>query len=291
MKDGHARRQRLRSKLGLYWPLIKSLQTGLLLTTGLTGYMSARCPVLNLDTIVGLAASLFLSISGSTILNMWWDRDIDAKMSRTQKRPVPSGQVTPGEALRLGLALSSLGVGIAVAMDALYGVIVFAGLFFDLAVYTIWLKRRTCWSIVWGGIAGGMPILAGRALGMGTIDWIGISLTLGVLLWIPTHILTFSVRYDQDYRRAGVPTFPSTYGLATTRLVIAVFSGLAAVSMGVSAYGIGLSWGYLRLMAVLSIGLLALALASLLRPSERTNFGLFKYASLYMLSAMLLMMV
>ncbi len=176
-------------------------------------------------------------------------------------------------------------------MDALYGLIIFAGLFFDVVVYTIWLKRRTAWSIIWGGVAGGMPILAGRALGTGTIDWIGVALALGVLLWIPTHILTFSMRYDQDYRRAGVPTFPSTYGLQTTRLVIAVSSGLAAGAMGVAAYGIGLSWGYLRLIAVLSIGLLALAIASLLRPSENTNFGLFKYASLYMLSAMLLVMI
>jgi len=277
-------------RIALYWPLIKSLQTGLLMTTGLAGYMSARCPIFNLGTIAGLATSLFLSISGSTILNMWWDRDIDAKMGRTQKRPLASGKITPGEALRLGLILSILGVAIAVVMDALYGLIIFAGLFFDVVVYTIWLKRRTAWSIVWGGVAGGMPVLAGRALGIGTIDWIGIALMLGVLLWIPTHILTFSMRYDQDYRRAGVPTFPSTYGLQTTRLVIAVSSGLAAVAMGVSAYGIGLSWGYLRLMAVLSLGLLALALASLLRPSERTNFGLFKYASLYMLSAMLMMM-
>ncbi len=277
-------------RIALYWPLIKSLQTGLLMTTGLAGYMSARCPIFNLGTIAGLATSLFLSISGSTILNMWWDRDIDAKMGRTQKRPLASGKITPGEALRLGLILSILGVAIAVVMDALYGLIIFAGLFFDVVVYTIWLKRRTAWSIVWGGVAGGMPVLAGRVLGIGTIDWIGIALMLGVLLWIPTHILTFSMRYDQDYRRAGVPTFPSTYGLQTTRLVIAVSSGLAAVAMGVAAYGIGLSWGYLRLMAVLSLGLLALALASLLRPSERTNFGLFKYASLYMLSAMLMMM-
>jgi protoheme IX farnesyltransferase len=291
MKDRYDFICTMKTKIHLYWPLIKSLQTGLLIATGLAGYMSARCPVFNLGTIAGLTASLFLSISGSTILNMWWDRDIDAKMNRTQKRPLASGKVTPSEALWFGLALSAFGVGIAVTMDILYGLIIFAGLFFDVVVYTIWLKRRTCWSIVWGGIAGGMPVLAGRTLGTGAIDWIGTALALGVLLWIPMHILTFSMRYDQDYRRAGVPTFPSTYGLQTTRLVIAISSGLAAVAMGVAAYGIGLSWGYLRLMAVLSLGLLGLALASLLRPSERTNYGLFKYASLYMLSAMLLMMI
>jgi len=291
MTNNGDRMYTLKSRFRRYWPLIKSMQTGLLLATGLAGYMSARCPVFNPGTILGLTGSLFLAISGSTILNMWYDRDIDARMGRTQQRPLPAGLVSPGEALALGLILSVLGVGWALAMDPLYGGVVFAGLVFDVVVYTIWLKRRTAWSIVWGGVAGGMPVLAGRALGAGTIDWIGIALAVGVLLWIPTHILTFSMRYDQDYRRAGVPTFPSTYGFQTTRLVIAFSSSLAAVAMGVAAYGIGMSWGYLRLMAVLSMGLLALAFASMFRPSERINFGLFKYASLYMLSAMLLMMI
>ena len=153
----------------------------------------------------------------------------------------------------------------------------------------MWLKRRTAWSIVWGGIAGGMPILAGRALAIGYIDWIGIALSLAVLFWIPTHILTFSMRNYDDYQAAGIPTFPSTYGFKFTQLTIAISSIIAAIMMGLAAYGIGLTWGYLRLMAVLTGGLIFLALASILNPSERVNFGLFKYASLYMLSVMLLL--
>ena len=278
-------------KISNYFPLIKSLQTGLLISTGLAGYMSARCPVTHPATMLGLLVSLFASISGSTILNMWWDRDIDAKMGRTQKRPLAAGKVSPSEALRVGLALSALGVGLAAAMDLLYGLIIFAGLFFDVVVYSMWLKRRTCWSIVWGGVSGGMPILAGRALGMGEIDWIGAVLALGILFWIPTHILTFSMKYFKDYQAAGVPTFPSTYGFGTTRLVIAVSSVLAAVSMGMAALGIGMQIGYLRVYAVLALGLLLLAPSSVLKPNERVNFGLFKYASLFMLSSMLLMML
>ena len=145
------------------------------------------------------------------------------------------------------------------------------------------------WGIVWGGISGGMPVLAGRALGAGQIEWVGIVLALAVLFWIPTHILTFAMRYYNDYKAAGVPTFPSVYGFQKTRVIIALSSVLAALMMGIAAYGIGLTWGYLRLMAVLSVGLFLLALRSTLRPSERINFGLFKYASLYMLSAMLIM--
>lgn len=280
----------IQTKLRQYWPLIKSLQTGLLVTTGVAGYMSARCPVFNLWTVAGLLLSLFLSISGSTILNMWWDRDIDAKMGRTKKRPLASGQVPADEALRTGLLLSLFGVGLAVAMDALYGLIIFAGLFFDVVIYSIWLKRRTAWSIVWGGISGGMPILAGRALGYEGFDWVGITLSLGILFWIPTHIMTFSMKYYEDYKAAGVPTFPSTYGYQATRVAIAISSVFAALSMGLAAWGIGMTIGYLRILVVLSVGLLTLAAVSVFRPTERVNFGLFKYASVYMLSAMLLMM-
>ena len=278
-------------RFSLYWSLTKPLQSGLLLATGLAGYMSARCPIFSMDTILELAGSLFLAIAGSTVLNMWWDRDIDAKMRRTQKRPTSSGQVSEREVLRLGLVLSILGVGWAVAMDAFYGLIVFAGLFFDVVVYSMWLKRRTAWSIVWGGISGAMPILAGRALGLGHIDWIGLILALGVLFWIPTHTLTFSMKFEKDYADACVPTFPSTYGLGVTRATIAISSVLAALAMVLAGYGIGMAWGFLRLLGVLSAGLLMLAVAITFKPSERVNFGLFKYASIYMLAAMILVVI
>ena len=281
----------LATKFRLYWPLTKPLQTGLLLATGLAGYMSARCPVYHIGTLLGVTGSLFLAIAGSTVLNMWWDRDIDAKMGRTKKRPTSSGEVTENEVLRLGLLLSILGVGLAVAIDALYGLIVFAGLFFDVVVYSIWLKRRTAWSILWGGISGAMPILAGRTLGLGEIDWVGVTLALGILFWIPTHTLTFSMKYEKDYADACVPTFPSTYGLGATRVTIAISSLLAAIAMVLAGVGIGMDWGFLRLLGVLSAGLLMLAIAITFKPSERVNFGLFKYASVYMLAAMILVVI
>lgn len=277
-------------KLQQYLSLIKGLQTGLLVTTGAAGYMSARCPVFNPWTLGGLLLSLFLSISGSTILNMWWDRDIDAKMMRTKKRTLASGQLPANEVLWLGLIASLLGVGLATAMNTLYGLIIFAGLFFDVVVYSMWLKRRTAWGIVWGGISGAMPILAGRVAGYGGFDWVGITLALGILFWIPTHIMTFSMKYHDDYTRAGIPTFPSTYGFHATRVALAISSVLAALSMGLAAWGIGMTLGYLRILLVLSIGLLTLAAISVVCPTERVNFGLFKYASLYMMSSMLLMM-
>jgi protoheme IX farnesyltransferase len=279
------------AKIKFYFSLTKGLQTGLLLATGLAGYMSARCPILSWPTLISLSLSLFLAIGGSTILNMWWDRDIDAVMTRTCRRPLPSGKIKPNEALIVGLILTFFGVGLALIVDLLYGVIIFGGLFFDVFIYTIWLKRRSPWSIVVGGIAGALPIVAGRALGLGALDWIGATLGMAILFWIPTHMLTHNMRYYDDYQAAGVPTFPSRYGVRITRDITAISSVLAGLCMAVAAIGIGLSIGYMCLLGISSSGLLILALYTKLRPSERLNFGLFKYASLYMLSAMLIVVL
>jgi len=281
----------IRSIFHRYGPLIKSLQTGLLLATGLAGYLSAHAPSATWLALLGVAGSLFLAIGGSTVLNMAYDRDIDARMRRTCWRPLPAGLVSVREAVILGTALSALGVGWALAMKPLYGAVVFAGLFFDVVVYTAWLKRRTPYSIIIGGLAGGMPVLAGRVLATGRIDAVGGMLALGVLFWIPTHIMTFAMRHFDDYQAAAVPTFPATYGFRATRIVIAVSSLAAAMTMAGAAASIGVRYGYLDLLAVMGVGLLALAVLGVARPSPRASFALFKYASLYMLGAMLIVAV
>ncbi|MBI5351559.1 MAG: protoheme IX farnesyltransferase [Chloroflexi bacterium] len=277
-----------KSKIALYWPLIKSTQTGLLLATGIAGYLSAGTRI-GLLTLLGVSFSLFFAISGSTIMNMWYDRDIDVKMKRTHKRSAASGELSPKEVFWVGMIISLLGVGWAFIIAPLYGLVVFAGWSFDVIVYTLWLKRRTAWSIVWGGISGAMPILAGRVLATGHIDLVGILLALAILFWIPTHTLTFSIKFREDYANAEIPTFPSTYGDTFTRATIAVSSVLAALAIGWASVLIGISAGYLRLIAVLTAGLLLLAFATFRVESERVNFGLFKYASLYMLSSMIIL--
>ena len=151
--------------------------------------------------------------------------------------------------------------------------------------------RMTTWVNfkVWGGISGAMPILAGRVLATGHIDLVGILLALAILFWIPTHTLTFSIKFREDYNNAGIPTFPSTYGETFTRATIAISSALAALAIGWASVLIGISAGYLRLIAVLTAGLLLLAFATFRVQSEQINFGLFKYASLYMLSSMIIL--
>ncbi len=277
-------------KIRLYWPLIKSLQTGLLLSTGIAGYLSSR-PPFSISLLFGLIVTLFLAISGSTIMNMWYDRDIDARMKRTHMRPAASGELDQREVFFVGMTISILGIGGALLINSLYGLVVFAGWFFDVVVYTLWLKRRTCWSILWGGISGAMPILSGRALAVGNIELVGILLALSILFWIPTHTLTYSMKFRNDYQNAGVPTFPATYGDTVTRAMIAFSSILAAIAIGWASVLIGLGAGLLSLIAVLTAVMLILAFATLRIHTDKMNFMLFRYASLYMLSAMIILSI
>jgi protoheme IX farnesyltransferase len=277
-------------KIRLYWPLIKSLQTGLLLATGIAGYLSSR-PPFSISLLLGLAFSLFLAISGSTIMNMWYDSDIDAKMKRTHMRPAASGLLDRREIFIVGMTVSILGIGGAVAIRPLYGLVVFAGWFIDVIVYTLWLKRRTCWSILWGGISGAMPILSGRVLAIGGFELVGVLLALSILFWIPTHTLTYSMKFRNDYRNAGVPTFPETYGDRFTRAMIAFSSVLAAIAISWASILIGLNAGLLSLIAVLTAVMLILAFATLRIHTDKMNFMLFRYASLYMLSAMIILSI
>jgi protoheme IX farnesyltransferase len=282
---------RLLAKLRAYWSLTKSLQTGLLIITGLAGLVSARSDHFTWQIALGLIGTLWLAISGSTILNMYCDRDIDACMGRTARRPLPAGILPHPEVLIVGLAISTLGVGSALAMSLPFGLVVFAGLFFDVVIYTIWLKRRTAWSILWGGIAGGMPILAGRVLAIGRIDLIGILLALAVLLWIPTHTLTFGIKHREDYQRAGVPVFANVYGERATRLVIGLSTGLAVIAMIIAMWQIDLRAGIMLTALGLGASLLGIAVASVSLSSPHLNHALFKFASLYMLISMILIII
>lgn len=274
-------------KLRAYWALIKDLQTGLLLVTGLAGYISAA-PAAGMLALLG---SLFLAVSGSTVLNMVIDRDIDAKMTRTAGRPLPMGTVSVWEGTVLGLVLASSGVVWAILLSPTYGAIVFAGLFIDVVIYSTWLKRRTPWSTVWGGLAGGMPALAGRALATGRIDAIGLLMAFAVLLWIPTHIMTFSIKYAEDYARAGVPVFPNRYGERVTRLIIGASTMAAVIVMVSTTALIGPSAIYLTTATVLGVVLVSFTIASMVYTTPKLNFTLYKLASLYMLGSMALIIL
>ncbi|MEN8098425.1 MAG: protoheme IX farnesyltransferase [Chloroflexota bacterium] len=275
----------------LYWPLIKILQTLLLLITGIGGYMSAYDPVLHWTRILSLSASLFLAISGSTMLNMVLDRDIDALMKRTQSRPLPAGKLDSTQVTVVSVTLSTIGVLWGFILSPLFGAVITAGLIFDVMVYSLWLKRRTAWAVIWGGISGGMPVLAGRVLGTGQFDLVGMLLALAIVTWIPSHIIPLTLRYREDYARAGIPTVPARYGEKVTRIIVSLSITVTAVMMLLAAYQSGMSQQFLIMIAGLGAALLLAAVVNALFKTRLLNLILFKSASLYMLGTMAFMIV
>jgi protoheme IX farnesyltransferase len=276
-------------RLADFWALTKFRQTALLLVTGVCAYTLTEGLPFNPVEGLWMAAALLFSISGCTALNMLLDRDIDARMRRTAERPLPSRAVQPTEALVFGGSLSATGLLLSFALDARFGLVVTAGFVLDLLVYTVWLKPRTPLSIIFGGVSGGMPILAGRVLALGRLDTIGVLLAGSVLLWIPSHILTLAIRYAADYERAGVPTWPNAYSPRATRLSIAVANLLNTVVLTAAGTLLRIHPLSLVLLLISSFGMLTLSAVQIVAPTESRNWTLFKAASLYMLVSSLLL--
>jgi protoheme IX farnesyltransferase len=279
------------ARMGDFWTLIKSRQTVLLVTTGFCAYALTRGLPFDPVEAMWMAGGLLLSISGCTVLNMLMDRDIDAQMERTASRPLPAGRIRLLEAGIFGGLLSVVGLGLSFGLDLQFGVMVALGFAFDLLVYTAWLKRRTPLAIVFGGVAGGMPVLAGRVSALGRVDLVGLLLGGSVLLWIPSHILTLALRYADDYRRARVPVWPNVYGPRATRLVIAGANLLNTLVLAACTFLLRVHPVAQGVLLAMGLGMFGFSAFQLVAPTERRNWLLFKLASLYMLASSLLLTV
>jgi heme o synthase len=272
-----------------YLPLVKSRQTILLTLTGAAGYLCQPSVPIGWWTILGLVGSLLLTISGCTVLNMLLDRDLDCQMERTRHRPLADGRVNSFTAAWMGGALLSVGLLWAALLSIPYFAVILVGAIVNVLVYTIWLKRRSAWSILLGGVAGGMPVLAGHVLAIGYIDLLGLLLALVIVFWIPSHNLTLSMLYSSDYLKAGVPTFLNTYGRAVTNGIIAISVFLVSLIFMFVFTQLGLLEGILVLFIILCFGLIVLAALACLRPSQKLLAVLYKYSSLYLLLSTLLL--
>ncbi len=272
-----------------FWPLIKSRQTFLLTLTGMAGYLCRQSAPIDWLQFLGLLFSLLGTISGCTVFNMLLDRDIDRKMVRTRERPLASGRVTPGAGLFLGSVLVVVGLLVAAILSRLYFVLIVTGVGLNVLVYTLWLKRRSAWSILWGGLAGGMPILAGSSLAVGRIDSIGVLMALVIMCWIPSHNLTLTTIYSEDYLDAGVPTFISSYGGTAVNLMVTISSLLVALLIMLVSTQLSFSGLALAFMFAASLGLVSLCVVSWINPSPKLTAFMYKYSSLYMLVSMLVL--
>ena len=211
-----------------YFALLKPRVMSLVVLTALAGVMmapGAMHPVLAFASLLAIA----VGAGASGALNMWYDSDIDALMTRTKTRPVPSGRVTADEALSFGLVLSALSVfTLGVVSNWLAAALLAFTIFFYAVIYTMWLKRSTPQNIVIGGAAGAFPPIVGYVAATGTIAIEPVVLFAIIFIWTPPHFWALALVKSEEYARAGVPMMPNAKGDRRTRIEILVYSVLLA---------------------------------------------------------------
>ena len=239
------------------WDLTKPGIIGLLLVTTVPTMIVAADGWPRDSFVDGLALILLtllggiLTAGGANTFNQWFDRDIDAIMERTAKRPLPAGIIRPWQALAWGVLLAALGgVQLALTVNLLAALLAEAAVLFYVFVYTIWLKRSTTQNIVIGGAAGSIPPLVGWAAVTGEVTWTPFILFLVIFMWTPPHFWALALKYRDDYARADVPMLPVVSGERETRKQLLIYSvGLVAVSL-LGPLGGHLSWCYETTCAV-----------------------------------------
>lgn len=231
--------------------LLKPRVMSLVVFTGAAGMVAAPGAI---HPVLGFALLLAIGMGagGAGALNMWFDADIDALMSRTRARAVPSGVIGRDEALMLGLVTSAVAVMLAaLAAGPLAAGLLAFSIWFYAIVYTQWLKRRTAQNIVIGGLAGALPPAIGwaGATGSAPLDaWLLVGL---VFLWTPPHFWALALYKSGDYAKAGVPMLPVTSGAKSTRSQIFAYSlllGLAGLAPVITRLG-GWLYGVVALVS------------------------------------------
>ncbi len=237
-----------------FMELLKPRVMSLVVFTGFAGLVVAPG---SLHPLLAAVAVLCIAVGAgaSGAINMWYDRDIDALMTRTAKRPIPSGRVGPDEALAFGVFLAVAAVlvmGLAVNWVAA-GLLALATLFY-VFVYTMWLKRRTPQNIVIGGAAGAFPPMIGWAAVTGGVDLPAIMLFALIFLWTPPHFWALALFRSDDYARAGVPMLPVVAGAAVTKRQILLYT-LLLLPVAAAPFFVGIA-GPLYLAGAVVLGAL-----------------------------------
>ncbi|HEY4026023.1 MAG TPA: heme o synthase [Candidatus Dormibacteraeota bacterium] len=231
-----------------------------------------------------------LAAGGAHAINCWLDRDIDAEMKRTRRRPIPDGRIPAWHGLALGVALNALAfVVLAFMANVLAATLAMVGTLIYVFVYTLWLKRWTTQNIVIGGAAGAMPPLVGWAAVTGRLDLTAISLFLVIFLWTPAHFWALAQLLRRDYERANLPMMPVVAGDGPTKRQSLAYAA-ATLAVSLVPFFTGAEGAvYLVGASLLGVGLVTLAALDLVaRGWTRRLYG---YSSLYLAALFVLLMV
>ncbi len=218
--------------------LMKPRVMSLVIFTCAVGLLMAPNIIPTKDAIVGIIL-VSIGAGAAGALNMWYESDLDALMSRTCLRPIPTGKVNKNQALIFGVILSIFSV---IALDYFAnrisaGLLLFTILFYVL-IYTIWLKRKTPQNIVIGGAAGALPPVIGWTIATNSISFEALTFFLIIFFWTPSHFWALSLYKSDDYKKANIPMLPLTNGIESTKLNILVYS-LVMLPVIILPYAIG----------------------------------------------------
>jgi protoheme IX farnesyltransferase len=265
-----------------FWSLLKPRVMSLVIFTGFAGMYLAPGEVHPLVFVISLLA-IAAGAGASGAINQWYDRDIDAVMTRTKSRPIPAGVMDPAEALTMGLVVSALSVlvlGLAANWLAA-GLLAFT-IFFYGVIYTIWLKRRTPQNIVIGGAAGALPPVIGWAAVAGGLSIEPLLLFALIFMWTPPHFWALALFRNDDYTRANVPMLPVVSGEAETRRQILIYAVLL-LPLGVAPYLIGMASVAYGVLAAIAGGYFLYLSVQLFRTAEQgVARRLFGFSILYL---------
>lgn len=213
-----------------YFTLLKPGVMSLVVFTGAVGLLLAPGSIHPFLAAVAVLA-IALGSGAGAVINMWFDRDMDAVMKRTENRPLPTGRIAPEDALAMGIMLSLLSVGLlGIATNWVAAFWLGFAIFFYGVVYTMLLKRFTAQNIVIGGAAGALPPVIGWAAVTGSTPLFPWLMFLVIFLWTPPHFWALALYRHDDYRRAGVPMLPVVAGAEATKRQIVLYSFLLAAS-------------------------------------------------------------
>ena len=256
MISTHAREARVEDYLALLKPRVMSL----VVFTALVGMIVAPVAV---HPFVGVVAICCIAIGAgaSGALNMWYEADIDAIMSRTANRPIPGGRMVRDDALVFGVILAAFSVGLlGLATNWVAAGLLAFTIFFYAVVYTIWLKRATPQNIVIGGAAGAFPPMVGWAAMTGQVSLDAVALFLIIFLWTPPHFWALALYKKSDYAAAGIPMMPNVAGERSTQNQIMVYSVLLTLVAFTPVLTGLVGWFYAVPATILGVGFSALAL-------------------------------
>lgn len=207
-----------------YFALMKPRVMSLVVFTAWAGLVCAP-DVLPMWKAIASIICIAAGAGASGALNMWYDADIDAEMSRTKKRPLPQGKMSPRNALGFGIVISVASVWMLyIASNMVAAALLAFTIFFYLVIYTMWLKRSTPQNIVIGGAAGAFPPMIGYAAVTGNITLDSVILFMITFMWTPPHFWALALYKTGDYGRVGIPMMPNVAGAKSTRLQIFIYS-------------------------------------------------------------------